>query len=52
MPPTVEVQCTDDNCFVDMFENHYTYDVPENHSVDELVCPVCEGTTCLEPIEL
>lgn len=52
MPPTREVRCTDDTCFLDMFENHYTYDVPDDHAVSDLSCPVCQGTNCLEPIEL
>ena len=52
MPPTREFRCTDDACFVDMFENHYTYDVPDTHDVSDVSCPVCAGTTCLEPIEL
>ena len=52
MPPTMEVRCTNPDCFLDMFENHYTYDVPEDHGVDELSCPVCGGSDCLEEIEL
>ena len=52
MPPTREIQCTDDACFLDMFENHYTYDVPDDHGTADLSCPVCGGTECLEPIEL
>lgn len=52
MPPTEEIKCTDSECYVDMFENHYTYDVPEEHSVSDLQCPACGGTDCLEEIEL
>jgi len=52
MPPTKELRCTDDDCFLDMFENHYTYDVPDEHSVADLQCPVCGGTDCLEEIVL
>jgi len=52
MPPTLEVKCTDPDCFLDMFENHYTYDVPENHGVEDLTCPVCGGSDCLEEIQL
>jgi hypothetical protein len=44
MPPTTEVECLDDDCFLDMFEVHYTYDVPDEHSVADLVCPACGGT--------
>ncbi|ESS07604.1 MAG: hypothetical protein A07HB70_00145 [uncultured archaeon A07HB70] len=51
MPPTTEVKCLDDDCFLDMFENHYTYDVPDDHSVPDLVCPACGGTA-LDEIEL
>ena len=52
MPPTIEVKCTDEDCFLDMFENHYTYDVPDGHTVADLSCPVCGGTDCLEEIEV
>lgn len=52
MPPTEEIVCTDDDCFLDLFENHYTYDVPDEFDVSELSCPVCSGTDCLEPVEL
>jgi hypothetical protein len=52
MPPTREVRCTSDDCFLDMFENHYTYDVPDEHGVEDLQCPVCGGSDCLEEIEL
>jgi hypothetical protein len=51
MPPTKEVACLDADCFLDMFENHYTYDVPDDHSVADLVCPACGGSD-LEEIEL
>ncbi|MCU4975119.1 hypothetical protein OB955_20680 [Halobacteria archaeon AArc-m2/3/4] len=52
MPPTKEVKCTDEECVLDMFENHYTYDVPDDHEVSDLSCPVCGGTECLEEIVL
>ena len=52
MPPTEEIVCTDDDCFLDLFENHYTYDVPDDHDVTDLACPVCAGTDCLEPVDL
>jgi len=52
MPPTTEIRCTSDDCVLDMFENHYTYDVSDGHSVADLTCPVCGGTDCLEEIEL
>ena len=52
MPPTEEIACTSADCYLDMFETHYTYDVPEDHDLDALSCPVCGGTDCLERIEL
>ena len=52
MPPTTEIKCTDPDCFLDMFENHYTYDVPEDHGVADLRCPACGTDDALEPIEL
>ena len=52
MPPTLEVKCTDEDCFLDMFENHYTYDVPDDHGVADLRCPVCGGTDCLAEIQV
>ena len=52
MPPTLEVKCTDADCYLDMFENHYTYDVPDDHEVSDLSCPVCGGTDCLSEIEV
>ncbi len=52
MPPTEEIVCTDDDCFLDIFENHYTYDVPDDLEVTDLSCPVCGGTDCLERVEL
>lgn len=52
MPTTLEIRCTDEGCFLDMFENHYTYDLPEDHEVGDLQCPVCGGVDCLESIEI
>ena len=52
MPATKEIKCVDDDCELDMFENHYTYDVPDDHTVADLSCPYCSGTDCLEEIEL
>lgn len=52
MPQTIEIRCTADDCFLDMFENHYTYEVPDEHDVTNLVCPVCESSASLDPIEL
>lgn len=52
MPPTEEIKCTDEDCYLDMFENHYTYDVPESHGLDSLTCPACGSEESLEVIEL
>ena len=51
MPPTEEIACTNDDCYLDMVENHYTYDAPEDRGLSDLACPVCGGTDCLERIE-
>jgi hypothetical protein len=52
MPSTKEVKCTNGDCELDMFENHYTYDVPEDHSIDDLQCPYCSQTESLQVISL
>lgn len=52
MPQIREFICTDPDCFLDMFENHYTYDVPDDHSVADVSCPVCGGNECLQTIEV
>jgi hypothetical protein len=52
MPATKEIKCVNDGCELDMFENHYTYDVPDDHEVSDLSCPYCGETETLEEIEL
>ena len=52
MPATVEVACESSDCELDMFEVHYTYDVPEEHDTSELVCPYCSSGAHLSEIEL
>ncbi len=52
MPATMEVICTNGDCELDMFEVHYTYDVPDDHGVPELVCPYCARGDDLEEIQL
>jgi hypothetical protein len=52
MPATLEVVCTDDGCELDMFELHYTYDMPEGTGVADFACPYCGTTDALEAIEL
>lgn len=49
MPQTMEVKCTNGGCELDMFENHYTYDIAEDHTVSDLQCPLC-GRRDLEEI--
>lgn len=50
MPPTMEVRCTNDECELDMFELHYTYDMPENTTVEDFACPYCGRTDTLEEL--
>lgn len=52
MPATQEVNCTSDSCELDMFELHYTYEMPDDVSVSDFDCPYCGGTECLDPIEV
>lgn len=50
MPPTKEFACRNPDCFLDMFESHYTYDMPDEHGPADVVCPVCtrsDGITLL-----
>ena len=50
MPATLEIRCTDDACELDMFELHYTYDMPDDVGVTDFICPYCGGTEPLEEI--
>ncbi|WP_436901003.1 DUF7559 family protein [Halovenus halobia] len=52
MPKTLEVVCTDDDCEMDMFELHYTYDMPDSVGVSDFVCPYCQESSCLAEVEL
>jgi hypothetical protein len=52
MPATLEVKCTSDDCELDMFEMHYTYDMPDDVTLADFVCPYCEQTETLEEIRL
>lgn len=52
MPPTLEVECTNTDCEMDMFELHYTYDMPDGVGVADFVCPYCRETDGLHEIEL
>jgi predicted RNA-binding Zn-ribbon protein involved in translation (DUF1610 family) len=52
MPRTLEVVCTDESCELDMFELHYTYDMPPDVTVTEFTCPYCGETSPLEEVTL
>lgn len=52
MPETVEVKCDNGDCELDMFEVHYTYDVPDDHGVADLSCPYCTNSASLSEIAL
>lgn len=52
MPATLEVTCEDEDCELDMFELHYTYDMPDGTGVADFACPYCGTTDRLEAIEL
>jgi len=52
MPATLEVECTSAECELDMFELHYTYDMPDDVTVGDFSCPYCGGTESLEEIRL
>ena len=41
MPKTLEVVCTADDCELDMFQLHYTYDIPDDIRVSDFGCPYC-----------
>lgn len=50
MPRTLEVVCHADDCALDMFELHYTYDMPKGTGVEAFACPYCGTTEALEEI--
>ena len=52
MPKTLEVKCTSSDCEMDMFELHYTYDMPDDVGVADFNCPYCGESDPLEAIEL
>jgi len=52
MPKTLEVKCTSPDCELDMFELHYTYDMPDAVGVHDFTCPYCGESDGLEEIEL
>jgi hypothetical protein len=50
MPETLEVKCANDGCELDMFELHYTYDMPDDVGVADFTCPYCGSAETLEAI--
>lgn len=52
MPQTREIKCSDEQCWVDMMQLHFTYDVPADVDTADFVCPACGGQACLETIEI
>lgn len=50
MPKTLEVVCTRDDCDLDMFELHYTYNMAEGTGVDDFACPYCGDAEGLEEL--
>jgi hypothetical protein len=52
MPKTMEVKCTESECELDMFELHYTYDMPSETTVEDFTCPYCGSRDGLEEIVL
>jgi hypothetical protein len=50
MPATREVKCTNDACELDMFELHYTYNMPDSIDITYFQCPYCRLTESLEEI--
>jgi hypothetical protein len=52
MPATVEVVCNNGECELDMFEMHYTYDMPDSVTLADFDCPYCGGTDCLSEVAL
>ena len=43
MPGTLELACVDADCALDMFELHFTYDMPDDVGADDFRCPYCGG---------
>ena len=52
MPATLEIVCNDDTCELDMFELHYTYDMPDSVGLADFSCPYCGQTESLSEVEL
>ncbi len=52
MPETIEIVCQQEACELDMFEMHYTYDMPESVGISDFVCPYCKETDQLAEVSL
>jgi hypothetical protein len=52
MPPTMEIKCTNPDCELDMFELHYTYDMPDDTTVEDFACPYCGRSDTLEELDV
>ncbi len=52
MPKTIEIVCRDEECELDMFELHYTYDMPDSVGVGDFVCPYCNQTEKLSEVSV
>jgi hypothetical protein len=52
MPKTLEVACTGEDCDLDMFELHYTYNMPDGTGVESFICPYCGSGDALEEIQV
>jgi hypothetical protein len=50
MPKTLEVVCTSDDCDLDMFELHYTYDMSDDTGLEAFTCPYCGENDALEEL--
>ncbi len=52
MPATLEVVCEAENCDLDMFQLHYTYDMPDDVGAASFQCPYCGEADSLSEVEL
>ncbi|MEF8775990.1 MAG: hypothetical protein V5A43_05750 [Haloarculaceae archaeon] len=52
MPATLEVVCENEACELDMFELHYTYDMPGDVAVGDFQCPYCGSSEDLAEVAL
>ena len=51
MPPTLEVECENPSCELDMFELHYSYEMSYGDvGLEEFMCPYCGESEHLEEL--